>query len=45
MKNGIKNKVTLPKQIVNKMIYDIEIILKMELYKKKKSFNLKGKMG
>lgn len=36
MKNGIKDKVTLPKQIVNKMIYDIEIILKMELYKKKK---------
>lgn len=36
MKNGIKNKVTLPTQIVNKMIYDIENILKNELYKKKK---------
>ena len=44
MKNGIKHKVTLPKQIVNKMIYDIEIILKMELYKKKKVLS-QGKNG
>ena len=40
MKNGIKNKVTLPTQIVNKMIYDIEIILKMN-YTKKESVYFK----